>query len=100
LSSPFISNHLAYLREVGLVRNQREGSRVYYHMGFENPLAGALHSFLREALALSGTFQTDLERLIECRQSGQLKSSAACSDFGGWERATEAEPPRLTSKAA
>lgn len=42
-SSPFISNHLAYLREVGLVRSQRKGPRVYYYMGLENPLAGALH---------------------------------------------------------
>jgi ArsR family transcriptional regulator len=100
LPQPFISRHLAYLRKVRLVRNQREGSRVYYYMGFENSLASALHSFLREALALSRTFQTDLERLIGCSRSGQLKSSAACSAFGGWERATEAETPRLTSRAA
>jgi DNA-binding transcriptional ArsR family regulator len=42
LSRPFISRHLEWLRELGLVRSRHKGSRVYYYIGFEKPLAGAL----------------------------------------------------------
>lgn len=100
LSQPFISRHLAYLRKVGLVQGQREGARVYYSLARDCRLASAFQSFLPEVLPLSHTFQTDLEKLIECGQSGRLKSSTVCSVSERRDRATGAEPAPLTSKAA
>jgi DNA-binding transcriptional ArsR family regulator len=43
LSRPFISRHLEWLCTLGPVRSQHKPARVYYYMGFEKPLAGALH---------------------------------------------------------
>lgn len=100
LAQPFISRHLAYLRKVGLVRDQREGARVCYSLAVKDPFTDALRSFLREVLPLSRTFQIDLEKLIECGRSGRLKSSTVCSDFEPRVGRSEAEPAPLTSKAA
>jgi len=100
LSQPFISRHLAYLRKVGLVRGQREGARVRYSVALESPISSASQSFLREVLSLSRTLQTDVEKLIECGQSGRLKSYTVCSVSEGRERAADPEAAPLTSKAA
>jgi ArsR family transcriptional regulator len=76
LSQPFISRHLAYLRRVGLVRDRREGARVCYSLALETPIARALHSFLREAWAVSPVFQADVRKLAETSAEGRLKSIA------------------------
>lgn len=99
-SQPFISRHLAYLRKVELVRGQREGARVCYSLALENPISSAFQSFLGEVLPLSHTFQTDLEKLIECSRSGRLESYAVCPVSEGRDRAPDPEQAPLTSKAA
>lgn len=75
LSQPFISRHLAYLRRAGLVQDRRDGPRVCYSLATKTPLARALHSFLREALADSPIFQADLKKLVEASAAGRLKSN-------------------------
>jgi ArsR family transcriptional regulator len=74
LSQPFISRHLAYLRRVGLVRDRRAGARVCYSLALDTPMTRALHSFLREALAVSPVFQADVRKLFEASAAGRLKS--------------------------
>jgi len=99
LSQPFISRHLAYLRRVGLVRDQREGPRVCYSLALEGPFAHALQSFLREVLPLSETCQADLEQVAECGRSGRLRSYVF-SESGSQDRGSEAKSGPFTSKAA
>jgi len=74
LSQPFISRHLAYLRRVGLVKDQREGPRVCYSLAPDSPAIEALRAFLREVLPSSETFQADLKLLSSLESSGRLKS--------------------------
>ncbi|HUU12147.1 MAG TPA: metalloregulator ArsR/SmtB family transcription factor [Terriglobia bacterium] len=74
LSQPFISRHLAYLRRVGLVKDQREGPRVCYSLAPDSPAIQALRAFLREVLPSSETFRADLELLNTLESSGRLKS--------------------------
>lgn len=100
LSQPFISRHLACLRKVGVVRNQREGPRVCYSLADDGALAHAVQSLLREILPLSQALQADLERLGEYGRSGRLKSHAIWPRLVPGARPSEAnwEPP--VSKAA
>jgi len=100
LSQPFISRHLAYLRKVGVVRDQREGPRVCYSVADDGPLAHAVQSLLREILPLSQALQADLEMLGEYGRSGRLKSQASCSEAEMAARSAEADSESLASKAA
>jgi ArsR family transcriptional regulator len=100
LSQPFISRHLAYLRKVGVVRDQREGPRVCYSLADDGPLAHAVQSLLRELLPLSQALQADLERLGEYGRSGRLKSYAFWSEVEPDARSGEADSESLASKAA
>jgi ArsR family transcriptional regulator len=95
LSQPFISRHLAYLRKVGVVRDQREGPRVCYSLADDGPLAHAVQSLLRELLPLSQALQADLERLGEYGRSGRLKSYASWPEVESDARSAEtnSEPP-------
>lgn len=69
VSQPFISRHLACLRNCGLVRDRRDGARVYYSLVREAPMADATEEFLLRVLPLSGSFPTDQEKLWELRQA-------------------------------
>ena len=74
LSQPFISRHLAYLRKVGLVQGQREGAESVIPSHSTPHLLRSCSLSLREAIRLSPDFQADVNKLIECRASGRLKS--------------------------
>ncbi len=74
LSQPFISRHLAYLRRVGLVKDQREGPRVCYSLAPDSPAFQALGAFLREVLPTSEIFLADRKLLNSLEDSGKLKS--------------------------
>lgn len=100
LSQPFISRHLAYMRKAGLVRNQRDGARVWYSLAAEGLVASALLSFLREVTPLSQILQTDLEGLAECGSSGRLKSCAFVPVLQPVTSASAAEREPPISKAA
>jgi len=100
LSQPFISRHLAYLRKVGVVQDQRRGPRVCYSLADDGPLAHAVQSLLRELLPLSQALQADLERLGEYGRSGRLKSYASWPEVESDARSAEADSESLASKAA
>ena len=100
LSQPFISRHLAHLRKVGVVRDQREGPRVCYSLADDGPLAHAVQSLLREILPLSQALQADLERLGEYGRSGRLKSHDFWPRLVSGARPSEASSEPPVSKAA
>ena len=81
LSQPFVSRHLAYLRNLGVVRDRRDGPRVCYSLALEGQLGLALRSFLGEALPLSPNLRADLDRLDELAKAGSLKSRAFEPDW-------------------
>jgi ArsR family transcriptional regulator, arsenate/arsenite/antimonite-responsive transcriptional repressor len=76
VSQPFISRHLACLRNAGLVRDRREGARVYYSLVREAPAAEAVEQFLLRVTPLSDRISPDLARLSELRQSRTVANPA------------------------
>lgn len=84
LPQPFISRHLAYLRRHGMVRDRREGRRVYYSLALEGPLHRAVRLLLGEPRIATPALQADLKRLEELARAGRLKSlppETAWEDF-------------------
>lgn len=63
LPQPLLSRHLAYLRNAGLVRDCRDGPRVWYALALGGKLGEAVREFLQKALPLFETFQADLARM-------------------------------------
>jgi ArsR family transcriptional regulator len=73
LSQPFVSRHLAYLRRSGLVRDRRDGARVYYSLAQDDAVGLALGPLLRAATQNSAAFQSDLRTLYILASAGELK---------------------------
>jgi ArsR family transcriptional regulator, arsenate/arsenite/antimonite-responsive transcriptional repressor len=63
LPQPLISRHLAYLRNAGLVRDQRQGMRVQYSADLNDGLGRLLQRFLQDAVTYDQACQEDLARL-------------------------------------
>ncbi len=72
LSQTSVSKHLAFLRKVSLVRDQREGPRVLYALRRANPYYLAVSRFVRACVTHSAQMQKDLERLEDCKDAGRL----------------------------
>lgn len=62
---PFVSSHLAYLRRVSLLEDQREGAGVCYSLTHDAPLTPAIGTFLLEVLPRSEACQSDLAPLAK-----------------------------------
>lgn len=50
LPQSLLSRHLAYLRNAGLVQDERQGMRVFYRLRTRGPLSEELRLFLGEVL--------------------------------------------------
>jgi ArsR family transcriptional regulator len=50
LPQSLLSRHLAYLRNAGLVQDERQGMRVFYRLHTRGPLSEELRVFLRDVL--------------------------------------------------
>ncbi|MBI3951624.1 MAG: winged helix-turn-helix transcriptional regulator [Acidobacteria bacterium] len=68
LPQPLLSRHLAYLRSAGIVRDRRDGPRVYYSLALDDELGQAVREFLQKALPLFETFQMDSAKMREFTQ--------------------------------
>ena len=62
LPQPLLSRHLAYLKNVGLVQDRRQGMRVQYSIRLNDEDQHGLENFLRHALSLDQTCREDLRR--------------------------------------
>jgi ArsR family transcriptional regulator len=63
LSQPLLSRHLAYLRNCGLVENQRHGMRVNYYLNEKHPFIKQIRPFLLDALGNDAVGRADLRTL-------------------------------------
>jgi ArsR family transcriptional regulator len=61
LPQPLISRHLGYLRNAGLVDDERRGMRVRYGLRSDSPAAGELRRFLAEVLPRDEKFRREAE---------------------------------------
>jgi len=66
MSQPAVSKHLTVLKNAGLVRTERSGQFITYHMEKEN-LAGTLAGFLQEVCPPSRSLRR--ERQAQLRES-------------------------------
>jgi ArsR family transcriptional regulator len=76
LPQSLLSRHLAYLRNAGIVRDRRDGPRVFYSLALDGEVGQALQEFLQRVLPLFETFQADSARMRQrteaCLTSGGL----------------------------
>ena len=75
LSQSLLSRHLAYLRNAGLVRDRRDGPRVWYALALDDEVGRAVREFLQRALPLFELFQADSARMLqftECCSTPQV----------------------------
>lgn len=69
LPQPLLSRHLAYLRNAGLVRDRRDGPRVWYSLALDDEVGRAVREFLQRLFPLFETFQTDSARMRQFTES-------------------------------
>jgi ArsR family transcriptional regulator len=70
-SQPTVSRHLAYLRNAGLVRDRRDGYRIFYRLaGFEESAKRRLYRFLREICVTEKAFEADNRQLRAVIKAG------------------------------
>lgn len=66
-----VSRHLALLKSAGLVRDRRDGMRMFYALtGWDTALARAVLAAIRAHLAGGGDYLDDIEELAELRARG------------------------------
>lgn len=69
LPQPLLSRHLAYLRNAGVVRDRRDGSRVFYSLTLNDEVGQAIREFLQRVLPLYESFQADSAKMLQFTES-------------------------------
>ncbi|HEY3381255.1 MAG TPA: metalloregulator ArsR/SmtB family transcription factor [Vicinamibacterales bacterium] len=66
-----VSRHLALLKAAGLIRDRRDGMRIFYGLtGWDSRLARAVLTALRAHLAAEADYGADIEELMRLRERG------------------------------
>lgn len=66
-----VSRHLTYLKHAGLVKDRRDGYRIFYRLSYgSGPNVAALFEFLRQSFARDNSLQEDTSRLKRAIQAG------------------------------
>lgn len=77
-SQSSVSRHLTYLKRTGLVRDRRDGYRVYYRLVPDDSQSGSLLlDYLRLAFGRDTAFTTDLKGLKTAIREGACTISEA-----------------------
>ena len=67
-----VSRHLALLKAAGLIRDRRDGMRVFYALTtWDTALARAVLAAMRAHLAVGGDYLRDVEEVNELRARGE-----------------------------
>ncbi len=67
-----VSRHLALLKSAGLIRDRRDGMRMFYALtAWESPLARGVLAAIRGHLAVESDYAPDLEELAALRARGE-----------------------------
>ena len=75
-TQPNVSRHLAYLKNAGLVRDRRDGYRIFYRLADPNDgTKRRLYRFLREVCANDDRFDADKNRLRSIIKEGNCTLS-------------------------
>jgi ArsR family transcriptional regulator, arsenate/arsenite/antimonite-responsive transcriptional repressor len=70
-SQPNVSRHLTYLKNAGLVRDRRDGFRIFYRLAEpQKTVRRQLFEFLRAAFKEEGALQHDIEHLKQAIKGG------------------------------
>ena len=77
LTQPSASRHLNYLKHAGLVRDRREGLRVFYRLQEGAPELRSLFEFLRGAFTGKSPFDGDLRLLSDSVAKGTCAAPPA-----------------------
>jgi len=66
-----VSRHLALLKAAGLIRDRRDGMRVFYALTrWDTALARAVLAAIRTHLAVGGDYLKDVDTLVDLRARG------------------------------
>ncbi len=86
-----VSRHLALLRSAGLIRDRRDGMRMFYALTpWDTALGRAVVAAIRGHLAVDGVYREDVEELAALRARGE------CHEEPKARRATRRSPgPRV-----
>jgi len=67
-----VSRHLALLKSAGLIRDRRDGMRMFYALSsWDSVLARGVLAAIRAHLAFEGPYRRDIEELEALRARGQ-----------------------------
>ncbi len=67
-----VSRHLALLKSAGLIRDRRDGMRIFYGLtGWDSRLARAVLAAVRGQLATEPDYGADIDELMRLRERGQ-----------------------------
>ncbi len=82
-----VSRHLALLRSAGLIRDRRDGMRMFYALtAWDTALGRAVVAAIRGHLAVDGVYREDVEELAALRARGE------CHEEPKARRATRRSP--------
>lgn len=75
-AQPNVSRHLNYLKNSGVVRDRRDGYRVYYRLVDPAPRAlEALFGYLRQTFAAEEVLRRDLQKLHQAVANGACSTA-------------------------
>lgn len=72
LPQSLLSRHLAYLRNAGLVEDERQGMRVFYRLRVEESFSEELRLFLGTVLPWEERLRQEAESWRDTRQTREL----------------------------
>lgn len=76
MSQPNVSRHLTYLKNCGMVRDRRDGPRIFYRLTEARIGASKrLYEYLRQAFREEDLLQADMRHLKEAIQAGSCTRS-------------------------
>ncbi|MDW7731785.1 MAG: metalloregulator ArsR/SmtB family transcription factor [Methanolobus sp.] len=72
LPQPKVSRHLAKMRDLNFVKDQKEGQWTFYYLSIEDPLLGNIMQQLAENSHDHAVIRNDMERLDQKEKSGTM----------------------------
>ncbi|QGP93299.1 Arsenic resistance transcriptional regulator ArsR1 [Neomoorella glycerini] len=72
VSQPKVSRHLAKLRDLGYVRDERQGQWIFYHLRIDNQLSKEILEKIISHIQEYPAALKDLERLSEMEKNKRL----------------------------
>jgi len=89
VSQSGVSRHMTYLKHAGLVRDRRDGVRIFYRLATEQDVTvKSLCEFLRAAFQKDNALRADLGQLKRALKEGTCATPPVETSFGSSSRAS------------